>query len=185
MKKRRKTDDFTDEEEAVAVPLEELEKAVDKGLDGGQNGSDRLSNASRELLALARRGDEKAREALQRLAKSWRSSAMVALDLWFREGSVEELEEMVNLGHDNAPSEGLSDASRELLARARAGNKEACEALQRLATLGRSSAIAAQRLLFGASSGMSTGVPNIEEVSGPSWLPSWLPSMPPRFLSML
>ena len=228
-KKQRKTDDFTDEEEAGTVcflphhheptsreeadrPLrlpcmetgtasdrlmkkwrktgdgrriQELEEAVDKGLDGGQNRGDGLSNESRELLTLARKGDEKARKALQRLARSWKSSAMVALDIWFREASVEELEKMVNLGQDAAPSEGLSDVSRELLARARLGKKEACEALQRLATLGRSSAIAAQRLLFGASSGMSTGVPNIEEVSGPSWLPSWLPSMPPRFLSML
>ena len=165
--------------------IQELEEAVDKGLDGGQNRGDGLSNESRELLTLARKGDEKARKALQRLARSWKSSAMVALDIWFREASVEELEKMVNLGQDAAPSEGLSDVSRELLARARLGKKEACEALQRLATLGRSSAIAAQRLLFGASSGMSTGVPNIEEVSGPSWLPSWLPSMPPRFLSML
>ena len=32
---------------------------------------------------------------------------------------VEELEEMVDLGHDNASSDGFSDASRELLARAR------------------------------------------------------------------
>ena len=88
---------------------------------------------------------------------------MVALDLWLREGSVEELEEMVNLGHDNAPSEGLSDASRELLARARGGNKEACEALQRLAKLGRSSAIAAQRKLFGDRLARARGYPTLQE----------------------
>ena len=206
-KKQRKTDDFTDEEEAGAVcflphhheagsreeadrPLrlpcmetgtasdrlmkkwrktgdgrriQELEEAVDKGLDGGQNRGDGLSNESRELLTLARKGDEKARKALQRLAKSWKSSAMVALDIWFREGSVEELEEMVNLGQDAAPSEGLSDVSRELLARARLGKKEACEALQRLATLGRSSAIAAQRLLFCDRLARLRGYPTLQE----------------------
>ena len=143
--------------------IQELEEAVDKGLDGGQNRGDGLSNESRELLTLARKGDEKARKALQRLAKSWKSSAMVALDIWFREGSVEELEEMVNLGQDAAPSEGLSDVSRELLARARLGKKEACEALQRLATLGRSSAIAAQRLLFGDRLACLRGYPTLKK----------------------
>ena len=61
---------------------------------------------------------------------------------------VEELEKMVHLGHDNAPSDGLSDASRALLALARGGDKEAREALYRLAKSGRGSAIGAQRALF-------------------------------------
>ena len=143
--------------------IQELEEAVDKGLDGGQNRGDGLSNESRELLTLARKGDEKARKALQRLARSWKSSAMVALDIWFREASVEELEKMVNLGQDAAPSEGLSDVSRELLARARLDKKEACEALQRLATLGRSSAIAAQRLLFGDRLARLRGYPTLKK----------------------
>jgi len=37
---------------------------------------------------------------------------------------VEELEEMVDLGHDNASSDGFSDALRELLARASYGSSE-------------------------------------------------------------
>ena len=37
---------------------------------------------------------------------------------------VEELEEMVDLGHDNASSDGFSDALRELLARVSYGSSE-------------------------------------------------------------
>ena len=56
-----------------------------KGLDGGHNGSDGLSDASRALLALARAGDKEACEALHRLAKSGRGSAIGAQRALFAE----------------------------------------------------------------------------------------------------
>ena len=75
--------------------------------------------------------------------------------------SVEVLEEMVDLGHDGAPSDGLSEASRELLARARGGNEDALKAVLRLAKSGRGSALVARRMLLGdgkANSGRSSAV---------------------------
>ena len=76
---------------------------------------------------------------------------------------VEELEKMVHLGHDNAPSDGLSDASRALLALARGGDKEAREALYRLAKSRRSSAIAAQRALFAERLARAQGYRTLQE----------------------
>ena len=88
---------------------------------------------------------------------------MVALDIWFREGSVEELEEMVKLGQDAAPSKGLSDASRELLTRARGGDEDAVEALLRLAKKGRGSALVARRMLLGDQLARAQGYSTCDE----------------------
>ena len=105
---------------------------------------------------------------VHRLAKSGRSSAMVARRILLGPSAccdykVEELEKMVHLGHDNAPSDGLSDASRALLALARGGDKEAREALHRLAKSGRSSAIAAQRALFAERLARAQGYRTLQE----------------------
>ena len=50
---------------------------------------------------------------------------------------------------DGAPSDGLSDASRELLTCARGGDEDAGEALLRLAKKGRGSALVARKMMLG------------------------------------